>query len=379
MIRGSSAVSMAPVLLFIIGVSSGLVAAVLFGGMFPAGRGRDRERQLLEERLTRADEGLERFSHEMEAQRQELRQQQQEAAQAHEQAAISRVELEAVQRERDQLRAAQAEMQAAMERLGAQIATISQQLQAQEGQEGQAAFLEQMRAELRSQFTVLSAPLLEASRQAVQEVAQAVISKPLDRQVEQLAQLAATLQRDSSDRLAQLTQMTGQLQALSQSVQGTAQQLTSALDHREAKDNKQGATNVETARREAYFRQKIYELLETAVALISDIEDDGNQIIDAHNHYQNGLRSYQGGGQIGPLILAVIEFNNRWMQTKYRIGGLIQRRQALLDQAMDLRLSLPSQPSLNPEQPSDPSAPRDPSDPSQDDPGDPPALSALPE
>ena len=66
---------MPEILLFITGVLSGLIAGFLLARQYsrPSGPAGSNER-LLEERLLKADQGLERFSAELEAQKIELRQ-----------------------------------------------------------------------------------------------------------------------------------------------------------------------------------------------------------------------------------------------------------------------------------------------------------------
>ena len=68
---------MAPALLFITGVLAGLIAGFILSRMFGRSRsgGGSGEARLLEERLLKADQGLEQFSRQLEAQNQELRSQ----------------------------------------------------------------------------------------------------------------------------------------------------------------------------------------------------------------------------------------------------------------------------------------------------------------
>jgi len=82
---------MAPLLLFITGVLAGLIAGFILSRLFQRGSTGDGagERRLLEERLLKADQGLEQFSRQLEVQSAELKGIQQEALQAREAAAIS--------------------------------------------------------------------------------------------------------------------------------------------------------------------------------------------------------------------------------------------------------------------------------------------------
>ena len=97
---------MAPILLFVTGVLAGLIAGfVLARTVFRTHSGDGHaERKLLEERLLKADQGLEKFADELQSQRQEAKSLQLEIVEARENAVESRTQLEAVQRERDQLK-----------------------------------------------------------------------------------------------------------------------------------------------------------------------------------------------------------------------------------------------------------------------------------
>ncbi len=72
---------MTPVLLFITGVSAGLIAGFILSRMFGRSRIGDgsSEIRLLEERLLKADQGLTQFSQKLESQSSELRAAQQQA------------------------------------------------------------------------------------------------------------------------------------------------------------------------------------------------------------------------------------------------------------------------------------------------------------
>ena len=76
-----------PTLLFITVVLSGLIAGFILSRMFGRSRSGDGsgEARLLEERLLKADQGLEQFSRQLEAQSSELKAAQQQAQQASEQ------------------------------------------------------------------------------------------------------------------------------------------------------------------------------------------------------------------------------------------------------------------------------------------------------
>ena len=97
---------MAPILLFITGVLAGVIAGFILSRVFSKGRssGGSGEARLLEERLLKADQGLEQFSRQLEQQSADLQSVQHEAQQARESAAVSSTELKGVSRERDALK-----------------------------------------------------------------------------------------------------------------------------------------------------------------------------------------------------------------------------------------------------------------------------------
>jgi DNA recombination protein RmuC len=130
---------MPEILLFITGVLAGLIAGFLLSRRYsrPSGPAGSNER-LLEERLLKADQGLERFSAELESQKAELRHANQEVQDAREKAAISTTQLEATQKERDALLAAQLRLNTDLdairqekERLSRNVGEINEQLKAQ--------------------------------------------------------------------------------------------------------------------------------------------------------------------------------------------------------------------------------------------------------
>jgi hypothetical protein len=52
-------------------------------------------------------------------------------------------------------------------------------------------------------------------------------------------------------------------------------------------------------------------------------------MVTAFGAYQLGRRSYNGGGSIGRLVQAVINFLNRWRTGKERFEQLSARQEAL--------------------------------------------------
>lgn len=226
---------MAPILLFVTGVLAGLIAGFILSRMFMPSKAGDGggERKLLEERLLKADQGLEQFSRQLEVQSAELKATEQESQKAREQASISRTQLEGLAKERDELKTRYAANQAQLEQLrgekeslSTRIAEIAEQLRSQEGQ---TQFLEQARADLLTQFRSLSGQMLEGSREALLKSTKETVSEPFAKQVEQLRQQVESLQKDSSEKLGALAQTTMDLRQRSEDVQGAAQQLTSAL------------------------------------------------------------------------------------------------------------------------------------------------------
>ena len=225
---------MAETLLFITGVLTGIIVGFLLarrtrGSSAPNGS----SERLLEERLSKADEGLEQFSKQLEAQNEELKSQQKQLQEAREAAAISRTQLEGAIQERDALRAAQAstnnsleEIRAEKERLSKQAAEAAEKLRSQESQ---TKFLEEARTDLLTQFRSLSGQMLDGSREALLKSTKETVSEPFSKQMEQLRQQMQVLQKESVEKLGVLAQTTMDLRQRSEDVQGAAQQLTSAL------------------------------------------------------------------------------------------------------------------------------------------------------
>ncbi len=226
---------MAPILLFITGVLAGLIAGFVLSRTVFRPRSGDghAERKLLEERLLKADQGLEQFAQELQAQRLESKALQEELISARESAVGSRTQLESVQRERDQfqttlqgLQQQVEQIRSEREQLAKQIAETSEKLRSQESQ---TSFLEQARADLLTQFRSLSGQMLDSSRDSLLKTAKETVSEPVSKQFEQLRGQVEALQKDSAEKLSVLAQTTMDLRQRSEDVQGAAQQLTSAL------------------------------------------------------------------------------------------------------------------------------------------------------
>ena len=225
---------MAQTLLFITGVLAGFIA-----GYFVARRSRGSSapngtsERLLEERLSKADAGLEQFSRQLETQNVELNEKQQQLQEALASAAVSRTQLEGAIQERDALRSAQATSTASLEQIRAEKERLSKQAaEAAEklrSQESQTQFLEQARADLLTQFRSLSGQMLDGSREALLKSTKETVSEPFTKEMERLRQQMQTLQKESVEKLGVLAQTTMDLRQRSEDVQGAAQQLTSAL------------------------------------------------------------------------------------------------------------------------------------------------------
>ena len=119
---------MAEVLLFVTGVLAGFIAGYLISRRSRASSAPNGSTErLMEERLSKADAGLEQFSKQLEAQKEELRSQQEQLQEARETAAVSRTQLDAVTKERDELKSPEATTKAALEESRAQKETLSTQ------------------------------------------------------------------------------------------------------------------------------------------------------------------------------------------------------------------------------------------------------------
>ena len=145
---------MAPILLFITGVLAGLIAGFILSRVFFRTRTGDGqgERRLLEERLLKADHGLEQFMLELQNQRQEAKTLQSELVGAKESAMGSQTQLQSIQRERDDLKGKLIDISQQYEQirndresLTSQVAESREQLRSQLEQ---TQFLEKARADL---------------------------------------------------------------------------------------------------------------------------------------------------------------------------------------------------------------------------------------
>ena len=83
------------------------------------------------------------------------------------------------------------------------------------------------------------------------------------------------------------------------------------------------------AAREASVKAEAYAMLEIVTDVVEHLEDAGDEMGTAFGAYQLGRRSYNGGGSIGRLVQAVINFLNRWRSGKERFEQLSARQEAL--------------------------------------------------
>ena len=117
-------------LLFITGVLSGLIAGFLLTRAF----GRNKIKSdgstegVLQDRLFKADQGLEKFGRELEAQKLELKHKQQEVQEAIEKAAISSTQLKAANEEKEELKISLQKTLTSLESLRREKESLSRQV-----------------------------------------------------------------------------------------------------------------------------------------------------------------------------------------------------------------------------------------------------------
>ncbi|MFO0137896.1 MAG: hypothetical protein ACK535_07725 [Cyanobacteriota bacterium] len=83
------------------------------------------------------------------------------------------------------------------------------------------------------------------------------------------------------------------------------------------------------ATRQASVKAEAYAMLEIVTDVVEHLEDAGDEMNTAFGAYQLGRRSYNGGGNIGRLMQAVINFLNRWRTGKDHFEQLTARKQSL--------------------------------------------------
>jgi hypothetical protein len=83
------------------------------------------------------------------------------------------------------------------------------------------------------------------------------------------------------------------------------------------------------AARQASVKAEAYAMLEIVTDVVEHLEDAGDEMNTAFGAYQLGRRNYNGGGNIGRLMQAVINFLNRWRTGKDHFEQLSARQQSL--------------------------------------------------
>ena len=83
------------------------------------------------------------------------------------------------------------------------------------------------------------------------------------------------------------------------------------------------------AARQASVKAEAYAMLEIVTDVVEHLEDAGDEMNTAFGAYQLGRRNYNGGGNIGRLMQAVINFLNRWRTGKDHFEQLTARQQSL--------------------------------------------------
>ena len=212
-------------LLFITGVLSGLIVGFILSRIFSKTKIRSdgSAESLLEERLLKADEGLERFARELELQKHELKQLEEEAQYAREKAAVSSTELKCINEEKAIIQNNYQETLASLEYLrqekeglSKEVAKVSEKLRSQEDQ---TKFLEQARADLLSKFKELSGDMLKGSREYLVKTTEEKVTTPFSKQVEILRKQVEDLSKDSTEKLGALAESTIYLKQRSEDVQ----------------------------------------------------------------------------------------------------------------------------------------------------------------
>jgi DNA recombination protein RmuC len=107
-----------------------------------------------------------------------------------------------------------------------QVEVLKEQLRSQEQQK---AFLENARNDLKTQFEALTSQMLKSSREELVNTTKTSLTDPFTIQVKTLQEKVEELQKNSLQRLDVLQSTTRDLIQRSADVQGAAQQLTSAL------------------------------------------------------------------------------------------------------------------------------------------------------
>ena len=272
------------ILLFITGVLSGIIVGFIISrSYYKKSRSNDGSKEsFLEENLFKAEKNLEETLLELNNQKKELKTYQQNTLELSEKAAIKETELKVVSEEKIKLENNQIELKKDFEylrnqkeSLGIEIGELKEQNKslAEEStrletekkkleevhqttindkeslrsereklnnklsetreqlksQETQTKFLERAKADLTTQFRVLSAKMLEGSKEALLKSTKEEVTEPFTKQVETLRKQVELLSKDSTEKLSALRETTINLDKKSDDVKGAAMQLTSAL------------------------------------------------------------------------------------------------------------------------------------------------------
>ena len=272
------------ILLFITGVLSGIIVGFIFSrSFFRKSRSKDGSKEsFLEENLFKVEKNLEDTLLELNNQRKEVKVFQQNLQELTKEAAIKQTELKVVSEEKIKLENNQREFQKDFEylrnqkeSLGIEIGELKEQNKslAEEStrletekkkleevhqttindkeslrsereklnnklsetreqlksQETQTKFLERAKADLTTQFRVLSAKMLEGSKEALLKSTKEEVTEPFTKQVDTLRKQVELLSKDSTEKLSALRETTINLDKKSDDVKGAAMQLTSAL------------------------------------------------------------------------------------------------------------------------------------------------------
>ena len=272
------------ILLFITGVLSGIIVGFIFSrSFFRKSRSNDGSKEsFLEENLFKVEKNLEDTLLELNNQRKEVKVFQQNLQELTKEAAIKQTELKVVSEEKIKLENNQREFQKDFEylrnqkeSLGIEIGELKEQNKslAEEStrletekrkleevhqttindkeslrsereklnnklsetreqlksQETQTKFLERAKADLITQFRVLSAKMLEGSKEALLKSTKEEVTEPFTKQVDTLRKQVELLSKDSTEKLSALRETTINLDKKSDDVKGAAMQLTSAL------------------------------------------------------------------------------------------------------------------------------------------------------
>ena len=112
------------------------------------------------------------------------------------------------------------------ENLRNELTQIKERLKSEEKQ---AVILKEARADLRTQFKVLSEEMLKESREELVKINKSKVEEPFSKEVLRLSKQVKILSDESKERLAALAQTTKDLKAKNDDVKGAALELASAL------------------------------------------------------------------------------------------------------------------------------------------------------